>query len=248
MKERASSFEIRRFLIFFLCIFIVAAGTDCMLLALEKPCTDTEEKSEDAVLAEVDGERITLEDFEPRMQSISGYDNSGSATQRDRNRKALESHLKTCLFAVAAKDGKLDQNETVRKRLEDAKRAILAVEYTKRLHSSKKSEVTNREIKTYYNAHKNEFSRPAMVRARHILIRVDPGAGPSEISAALKRAKKVKKELEDGADFTELVKIYSDDGGTKNQGGDLGFITENRTDQAFTDAVFSLKPGDLSEP
>ncbi|MBW1719137.1 MAG: peptidyl-prolyl cis-trans isomerase, partial [Deltaproteobacteria bacterium] len=62
------------------------------------------------------------------------------------------------------------------------------------------------------------------------------------------KAKDIKKKLENGKDFAELAKKYSDDPGTKDSGGDLGFFTKGRMVPEFESVAFSLKPGELSEP
>lgn len=86
------------------------------------------------------------------------------------------------------------------------------------------------------------------VRARHILIQVDKSAPMSEKSAALKKIKKVQAELKAGADFNELVKKYSDDPGSKERGGDLGFFSRSDMVPEFEKAAFSLNVGQVSEP
>lgn len=65
---------------------------------------------------------------------------------------------------------------------------------------------------------------------------------------AEQRAKEISDKLKGGADFAATAAKYSDDG-YKDQGGDRGmFMRRSYMDKAFADKVFSLKPGEISEP
>ncbi|HBU70024.1 MAG TPA: hypothetical protein DEE98_06515 [Elusimicrobia bacterium] len=86
------------------------------------------------------------------------------------------------------------------------------------------------------------------VRAKHILVTIDKNATMAEKSAALAKIKKVQKELKGGADFSELAKKYSDDPGSKNRGGDLGYFAKGDMVPEFEKAAFSLQVGQVSEP
>jgi parvulin-like peptidyl-prolyl isomerase len=64
----------------------------------------------------------------------------------------------------------------------------------------------------------------------------------------LTRPKKSRKKLDGGADFAKLAAGYSDDPGSKNKGGNLGFFEKTWMVPAFSDTAFSLKKGEISEP
>ncbi len=91
------------------------------------------------------------------------------------------------------------------------------------------------------------------VHARHILISfststkdgVPTGRSPE---LALARAISITQQLQKGADFAELAKKYSDDPGSKEEGGDLGWFPRGVMVREFEDAAFSLKPGEISDP
>ncbi len=91
------------------------------------------------------------------------------------------------------------------------------------------------------------------VHARHILISFSTGtkngapAGRSP-ELALARAISITQQLQKGADFAELAKKYSDDPGSKDKGGDLGWFPRGVMVKEFEDAAFSLKPGEISDP
>jgi parvulin-like peptidyl-prolyl isomerase len=85
------------------------------------------------------------------------------------------------------------------------------------------------------------------VRARHILIRVDPHASEAERSAALKKIQDIQSQLKNGADFSELAKKYSQDPGSASRGGDLGYFTKGDMVPSFEKAAFSLDVGQTSD-
>lgn len=85
------------------------------------------------------------------------------------------------------------------------------------------------------------------VRVRHILIRVDPNASKEKKEEALKKIKEIKSKLEKGEDFATLAQKYSEDPGSKDKGGDLGFIARGDTVEEFEKVVFSLKEGEMSD-
>jgi len=81
--------------------------------------------------------------------------------------------------------------------------------------------------------------------ARHILIKADEIT--SNEDARLKLVE-VKKQLDNGADFAKLAKEFSQDPGSKNNGGDLGWATEGSFVPRFTEVMNSLQDGQISEP
>lgn len=85
------------------------------------------------------------------------------------------------------------------------------------------------------------------VRVRHILIRVEPDAPKQKKEEALKKIKEIKSRLEKGEDFANLAQKYSEDPGSKDKGGDLGFIARGDTLEEFEKVVFSLKEGQVSD-
>ncbi|MBE3575438.1 MAG: peptidylprolyl isomerase [Firmicutes bacterium] len=96
--------------------------------------------------------------------------------------------------------------------------------------------VTDQEVTDYFNANHAQFDQPAKVRVRHILVDTE------------QEAQDIEKALTGGADFAALAKEKSQDPGTKDQGGELGWITQDQVVQEFGDAAFKLKVGEISQP
>ena len=109
-------------------------------------------------------------------------------------------------------------------------------------------EITEEDLHGYYQKHLNEFQVEEERRASHILIGVPETSGEESQSAAREKMQQIQQELEEGADFAELAKKYSDDTVSAEQGGDLGFFTYDTMTPEFSKAVFSLQEiGDVSD-
>ncbi|SDS11237.1 peptidyl-prolyl cis-trans isomerase D [Halopseudomonas litoralis] len=81
-------------------------------------------------------------------------------------------------------------------------------------------------------------------RAAHILIEIEDG----DEAAAREQAEAIKARLDAGEDFAELAREVSDDPGTVNNGGDMGYVEHGSFDPAFDDALFALQENQVSEP
>jgi hypothetical protein len=94
---------------------------------------------------------------------------------------------------------------------------------------------------------RGELDTPEQVRARHILVAVDAAADPAAKAAARAKIEAAKKRIEAGEDFAAVAREMSDDPGSKQNGGDLGFFKRGAMVKPFEEAAFSLEPGKLSD-
>jgi len=108
--------------------------------------------------------------------------------------------------------------------------------------------VDEARIAEYYQTHQEEFASPEEVKARHILVRPE-GQGEDAWEKARARAEAIlAKAKAPGADFAALAREYSEDPGSKESGGDLGWFSRGRMVKEFEEAVFAAKPGVVTEP
>lgn len=94
---------------------------------------------------------------------------------------------------------------------------------------------------------RSELDTPEQVRARHILVSVGPEADDAAKAAARAKLEAARKRIEAGEDFAVVAQEVSDDPGSKDKGGDLGFFKRGTMVTAFDDAAFALEPGKLSD-
>jgi peptidyl-prolyl cis-trans isomerase D len=114
------------------------------------------------------------------------------------------------------------------------------------------TQVTQPELQSYYQDHRDEYRVPEQVNVRHILIKTplagsDGKVDQKAVDAARAKAEDVLKQVKAGGNFAELAKKYSDDPGSAKNGGSLGFIGKGRTVPEFEKAAFSLPKGGTSD-
>ena len=105
--------------------------------------------------------------------------------------------------------------------------------------------ITDDEVKKYYEAHKTEIVRPEQVALREIQVNTQ-GKSPDELPALKKKAETALKRVQDGEDFAEIAKRYSDSS-TKDQGGFLGAYKRGELAKELEDKVFAMKRNQLTE-
>lgn len=110
-------------------------------------------------------------------------------------------------------------------------------------------DVDEGKLRELYQERQLEFGVPEERRTRHILIEVPGDAAESELEAARQEAQSLYQQVQAGESFEQLAREHSDDIGSANDGGDLGYMArDTMMDPALADAAFSLAEGEVSEP
>ncbi len=126
----------------------------------------------------------------------------------------------------------------LRKRFEDG----LLLQEVRRMEVDSKVSVSEPEIEERYRLHINEYTDPAKVRLREIVVRFDE---TNEIDQGQK-ARRIRQDIEQGADFAEVARMHSESG-SREAGGDLGFFNDGELTEPLATVAFSLNPGEVSE-
>ncbi|MBT2662912.1 peptidylprolyl isomerase [Bacillus sp. ISL-45] len=197
--------------------------------------------------ASINGEKITKEELDTKLTEMYGPDILDSlitnkviemeaakekvkvtGNEIDEELKKLEeSYGGEEAFAAA-----LEQNQVPMDRIREDIEVYLLAE--KMIGSS--IDVSEDELKTYFEENKDSFDQKEQVKASHILVEDEA------------TAKKVKEELDNGKNFAELAKKYSTDTSNADNGGDLGYFGKGEMAEEFENAAFALETDAISEP
>ncbi len=107
---------------------------------------------------------------------------------------------------------------------------------------------TEEELKKAYSDEAARYVVPEKRRASHILISLPAQPTENQSREALAKIQDIARRARAGADFASLAKKHSADGVTASQGGDLGEIRRGVLPKELEDAVYALKPGEISQP
>ncbi|HXE34506.1 MAG TPA: peptidyl-prolyl cis-trans isomerase [Verrucomicrobiae bacterium] len=113
-------------------------------------------------------------------------------------------------------------------------------------------QISDDQLKAQYQKNIQDYQVPNRVHVEHILL-MTVGKPDAEVEEIRKKAQDILNQAKKGANFEELAKKYSEDGGTpgnpgsRDKGGDLGWIVQGQTVPEFEKAAFSLPKGSISD-
>ena len=164
---------------------------------------------------------------------------------------ALQNHTRSGELVVIATEQFLDQvtvsDDDVATYYEANKNSLVteesvALDYVLLSASDFQDQVaiTDDDVRAAYDSEVATAANDTERRARHILI--------ASSDDALTKANGLKQQLDNGADFTELARQYSDDIASRESGGDLGFAPKGTFAPEFEAALDELAVNTVSEP
>lgn len=184
----------------------------------------------ETVIATVNGVKLTLEDLYAEVPE--SYQDSVTQEQK---RQFVERWINSeVLYQEALRRG-LQRDAYIKGKIRAAEKNILIAELIQR-ELQNRAQVTEEEAREYYQTHLDEFTRKDdEVRASQILV------------PTLEEARKIRREIEAGADFARLARKCSVDPSAE-QDGDLGYFTRQEVLHEVAKVAFSLPVGALSQP
>lgn len=191
-----------------------------------------EGKKEGQVLAEVNGGSITTGDFERELKNLPEYLKAMADTPQGRKEMLDTMVIRELILQQASKDG-VDKAPEIEDKLKDLKKRLIVEAFLKKKVETE-SQVSDADLKKFYDQNIDKFKTGEQIKASHILVKTE------------KEAKDILAQIKGGGNFEELAKKYSVDSSAA-KGGDLGWFGKGSMVPAFEKAAMALKEGQVSE-
>jgi len=214
--------------------FLVVSGVLVLALSLLAGCKGRQPKEAPSkVLAEVNGKKITEADFNAMLEGKPDFYKQYAESESGR-KQILDSLVeRELLLQTAMKEG-VDKSPDIEAKVQEYRTRIITEKLREKV-TSQQVEVTDEEIKNYYDSHPEQFNPEEQVRLKQIVLN------------DAKTANQVLKEVKASPNkFSELARQYSQDEMTKVRGGELGFKKKGDLPPELAGKVFALKENEIS--
>ena len=209
-----------------------------LLVALLVAATTTSAQTADPTIMTINGKAV------PRSEFEYSYNKNNSETVVDK--KSVDEYIDLFvnykLKVMAAEEAGIDTTKAFRDEFRMYRDQQIRPSFIN-------DNDVEREARTIYeDTRKRIDGNGGLVRPRHILVSLKQNATKAQSDSALVRADSIYKALIKGADFAELAQRCSDDKGSARRGGDLSWVQRGYMVKEFEDAIFAMKPGEISKP
>lgn len=205
----------------FVCLFLALLVISCA------------KKDDGKVLATIDGDKITLQEFTQELDKIPMNMKMLVASESGKKNYLDRLVVKKLLLKEASK-AKIETDKEFQDRVNDIKEQLL-IETLLKKKITADTQMSEDDLKKYYEEHKEEFKKDREINTRHILLKTE------------EEAKQAQAKLQKGEDFTELAKKYSIDPNVRTTGGEIGFQPKGSLIPEYESAAFKLnKVGQVS--
>jgi peptidyl-prolyl cis-trans isomerase C len=210
-----------------------AASTLSVIATLLIGADATIAQNSDPVVVKLNGVEIHATDLAIAEHEIGGNLPGGASAEVRRDNVVTYLSDTILLGRVAEQNGFADSDEFKRRYAMMRFQVLREIELQKIAKAALADEAALHKV---YDDAVKQLGQQEEVHARHILVEKES------------QAKAILAKLRKGADFNALSRQESKDSAAAAQGGDLGYFTKDEMEPGFSDPVFKLEKGSLSEP
>ena len=128
---------------------------------------------------------------------------------------------------------------------DDMRGKLLAEKYTSSLTSS--ITISRKDVIDFYNSYKDSIPPfPTLYKTHHILLEIKPSE--KSLNETYNKSLLIKNEILEGLSFEDAAKKYSEDPGSKERGGNLGYVSRGVFVQEFDRVVFTVEKNIITDP
>jgi peptidyl-prolyl cis-trans isomerase C len=190
-------------------------------------------------IAEVNGKPVTQERFDAYLKFKRVPTQNNQWVSRE-----LDEYLEREGLAGQIEEQGLLPAEQIDTEVAEFRKQMLISRY---FEEFLRERVTDEAVRNFYATNPDQF-QAKKIHVAHILLRTNQAMSEAERQALLTKAQEVYSRANAQEEFALLAEEYSEDQLSAKQAGDLGWLQEGAIDPSFSNKVFAMKTGDLSEP
>ena len=206
-----------------------------IFLFLLLPLVACSKKDQGKAIATIDGEKITVQEFNDELDKIPMNMKMLVASQSGK-KSFLDRLIIQRLLLREAKKESLEKDKEFQDKLAEFKeQLIMQTLLSRKVTTALK--ISDEDLQKYYDAHKEEFKKEKEIQTRQIVVKTE------------QEAREIQTRIAKGEDFGDLAKRYSLDPSARTTGGDIGFHPKGTLIPEYEAAAFQLtRVGQVSAP
>jgi parvulin-like peptidyl-prolyl isomerase len=106
--------------------------------------------------------------------------------------------------------------------------------------------ISPNQIQKFYNKNRGSYAIPEQIKLRMIILREGVAGDVAATENKAQTAEEIRQKLVAGAEFSRMAEMYSEDEGTRDNGGDWGWVERGTLNEQLSQVAFSLSPGQVS--
>jgi len=211
-------------------LIVVAALVVLVILGIAAKAM-VEKRSQDLILAVVNGHRILVSDFKKQMAAVPEFYQAYVTGNRS---QFLQDLIDRELVYQKARRSGYGRSRDIEERLAELKKDFLVQEYVQK-EILENPNVPEKELRQYYESHPMDFIQPTSIHLYEIMV------------TEKKTSENIIDRYRKGESFEDLARKYSE-APSKGRGGDLGFVREGKLPEQLARIAFTMSPGQISPP